>query len=91
MTACGYMNPEYEGDEIEKALQWAVWASETDEPVCFVAVYPEWLKATYMNLLSHHNVDVVARFQRRANSIWPSGYSEPYSPGEPGFKSHPGH
>ena len=27
----------------------------------------------------------------RANSIWPSGYSEPYSPGEPGFKSHPGH
>jgi hypothetical protein len=27
----------------------------------------------------------------RANSIWPSGYSESYSPGEPGFKSHPGH
>ena len=49
MTACGYMNPEYEEDELEKALQWAVWASETDEPVCFVAVYPEWLKATYMN------------------------------------------
>ena len=28
---------------------------------------------------------------QRANSIWPSGYSEPYSPGEPEFKSHPGH
>jgi hypothetical protein len=27
----------------------------------------------------------------RANSIWPSGYPEPYSPREPGFKSHPGH
>ena len=27
----------------------------------------------------------------RANSIWPSVYSEPYSPGELGFKSHPGH
>jgi hypothetical protein len=26
-------------------------------------VYPEWIKATYMNLLSHHNVNVVARFQ----------------------------
>jgi hypothetical protein len=24
MTACGYMNPEYEEDELEKALQWAV-------------------------------------------------------------------
>ena len=45
MTACGYMNPEYEEDELEKALQWAVWASETDEPVCFLAVYPEWMKA----------------------------------------------
>jgi hypothetical protein len=41
MTACGYMNPEYEEDELEKALQWAVWASETDEPVCFLAVYPK--------------------------------------------------
>jgi hypothetical protein len=58
MTACGHMNPEYEEDELEKALQWAVWAFETDEPVCFVAIYPEWLKATYMNLLSHHNVHV---------------------------------
>ena len=66
------MNPEYEEDELEKALQWAVWASETDEPVCFVAVYPEWLKATYMNLLSHHNVNVlVARFQRSTFAFLP--------------------
>ena len=50
MTACGYMNPaEYEEDELEKALQWAVWASETDEPVCFVAVYPEWLKGGHIH------------------------------------------
>ena len=71
MTACGYMNPEYEEDELEKALQWAVWASETEEPVCFLAVYPEWLKATYMNLLSHHNVNVVARFQRSTFAFLP--------------------
>ena len=71
MTACGYMNPEYEEDELEKALQWAVWASETDEPVCFLAVYPEWIKATYMNLLSHHNVNVVARFQRSTFAFLP--------------------
>jgi hypothetical protein len=49
MTACGYMNPEYEEDELEKALQWAVWASETDEPVCFLAVYPKWIKAITMS------------------------------------------
>jgi hypothetical protein len=55
------MNPEYEEDELEKALQWAVWET-ANEPVCFLAVYPEWIKATYMNLLSHHNVNVVARF-----------------------------
>ena len=54
-----------------KALQWAVWASETDEPVCFLAVYPEWIKATYMNLLSHHNVNVVARFQRSTFAFLP--------------------
>jgi hypothetical protein len=30
-------------------------------------------------------------FSCGANSIWPSGYPEPYSPGKPGFKSHPGH
>ena len=45
--------------------------SETDEPVCFVAVYPEWLKATYMNLLSHHNVSVVASFQRSTFAFLP--------------------
>ena len=71
MTACGYMNPEYEEDELDKALQWAVWASETDEPVCFLAVYPEWRKATYMNLLSHDNVQVVARFQRNTFAFLP--------------------
>jgi hypothetical protein len=46
-------------------------ASETDEPICFVVVYPEWLKATYMNLLSHHNVHVVARFQRSTFAFLP--------------------
>jgi hypothetical protein len=71
MTACGYMNPEYEEDELEKVLQWAVWASETDEPVCFLAVYPEWIKPTYINLLSHHNVNVVARFQRSTFAFLP--------------------
>jgi hypothetical protein len=65
------MNPEYEEDELEKALQWAVWASETDEPECFLAVYPEWIKAIYMNLLSHHNVNVVARFQRSTFAFLP--------------------
>jgi hypothetical protein len=49
----------------------SVWASETDEPVCFLAVYPEWIKATYMNLLSHHNVNVVARLQRNTFAFLP--------------------
>ena len=86
MTACGYMNPEYEEDELEKALQYAVWASETDTPVCFLAVYPEWGKATYMNLLSHNNVQVVARFRRSTFSFlppdhWKSSGSTGHQPG----------
>ena len=58
----------------EQALQWAVWASETADPVYFLAVYPEWAKAIYMNLLSHRNVRVVARFQRSSFAFLPPGH-----------------
>jgi hypothetical protein len=74
MNGCGYMNPEYEEADVEQALQWAVRASETADPVCFLAVYPEWGKERYMNLLRHRNVSVVARFQRSTFAFLPPGH-----------------
>eukprot|EP00976_Prorocentrum_cordatum_P042878 869229-Prorocentrum_minimum.AAC.1 len=44
-TGCAYMNPEYEESELEKALQWAIWSTETTSPSCVLAVYPRWSKA----------------------------------------------
>ena len=65
------MNPEYEDADLERALQWAVWASVTSEPVCFLAVFPRWKKSRFMNLLSHRNVRVVSRFARDTFSFLP--------------------
>jgi hypothetical protein len=48
-----------------------MWASEIEEPVCFLVVYPEWIKATYTNLFNHHNVNVVARFHRSTFAFLP--------------------
>jgi hypothetical protein len=42
----------------------AIQVSETDEPVCFLAVHLGWRKSRYTNLPSHWNVSVIARFQR---------------------------
>ena len=63
MTGCGYMNPEYEQEGLEKALQWAIWSASGSDPTCFVAVFPRWNNHRYMNLLAHDAVRVVARFE----------------------------
>jgi len=63
MTGCGYMNPEYEQEDLEKALQWAIWSAEGATPTCFVAVFPRWENHRYMNLLAHPTVRVVTRFE----------------------------
>ena len=38
LNGCGYTDLEYEEADLEQAPQWGVWASETDDPVCFLAV-----------------------------------------------------
>eukprot|EP00976_Prorocentrum_cordatum_P067767 1178882-Prorocentrum_minimum.AAC.1 len=73
---CEYMIPEYEREELERALQWAVvWSAS--EPTCVLAVYPNWKRASrYMNLLNHpHNVQVLARFARGTFAFLPPDHS----------------
>eukprot|EP00959_Pyramimonas_sp_CCMP1952_P143735 3009203-Pyramimonas_sp.AAC.1 len=44
-TEYAYINPENEEGELERALQWAIWSTETPSPSCVLAVYPRWGKA----------------------------------------------
>ena len=59
-----YANPEYEQKDLLKALKWAVAASQEPEPFCAVLIYPRWRLGKYMELLTHHNVSLIAKFNR---------------------------
>ena len=59
-----YANPEYEQKELLKALKWAVATSQEPHPFCAILIYPRWKLGNYMNLMSHHNVKLIAKFQR---------------------------
>ena len=59
-----YMNPEYTKEEIRRALRWVIAASQLEDPFCAILVIPRYLMATYMDLLSHRNVHLVAKAER---------------------------
>ena len=61
-----YMNPEYVNEELDKALRWAIAASQGGHPFCAVLVYPRFKMATYMELLAHRNVGLIAEFDRHS-------------------------
>ena len=45
-------NPEYESDDLKRALKWAVATAEgTDEPVVGMGVYPVWAKTAHNRVL----------------------------------------
>ena len=77
-----YMNPEYTKEDIKKALRWAIAASQMEDPFSAVLVIPRFLMASYMDLLSHHNVHLVAKAERDTFSFmapthWEVGDRDP--------------
>ena len=66
-----YMNPEYELEELHKALKWAVAASQAPEPFCAVLVLPRFQMASYMKLFSHHNVSLIAKLRKHTFAFMP--------------------
>ena len=77
-----YANPEYSKADIEKALRWAIAASQESFPFCTVLILPRWLTAPYMNLFSHRNVTLVAKAARGSFSFlapthWEIGDPDP--------------
>jgi ribonuclease HI/exonuclease III len=77
-----YMNPEYTKEDIKRALKWAVAASQLEDPFSAVLVIPRFLMAPYMDLLSHHNVRLIAKAERDTFSFmapthWEVGDRDP--------------
>ena len=64
-----YANPEYEQKELHKTLKWAIAASQELEPFCAVLIYPRWRLEKFMELLTHHNVRLIAKFTRGSFSF----------------------
>jgi ribonuclease HI len=64
-----YANPEYEQKDLLKTLKWVIMASQHPEPFCAILVYPRWKLNKYMNLLTHHHVRLLAKFNRNTFSF----------------------
>ena len=64
-----YANPEYEQGELLKTLKWAIMSSQEPEPFSAILVYPRWKMGKFMELLTHHNVRLVAKFTRGSFSF----------------------
>ena len=58
------MNPEYTREELLRALKFALMSTDTNEPVCTIAIYPSWNTGEYIYLLNHINVKEMTRFKR---------------------------
>ena len=77
-----YMNPEYTKEDIKRALKWAIAASQLEDPFSAILVIPRFLMAAYMDLMSHHNVHLVAKAERDTFSFmapthWEVGDRDP--------------
>ena len=66
-----YMNPEYELEDLHKALKWAVATSQEASPFCAVLVLPRYQMASYMRLFSHHNVTLIAKLRKHTFAFMP--------------------
>jgi hypothetical protein len=66
-----YMNPEYELEDLHKALKWAVVTSQEACPFCAVLVLPMYQMASYMRLFSHHDVTLIAKLRKHTFAFMP--------------------
>ena len=63
VVGSNYMNPEYEGPDLYKALRHAMQETSGDAPVCTVLVYPRWTEYRYMALLCAPCVHLLCKLE----------------------------
>jgi hypothetical protein len=83
-TGFSVANPEYEDDDMDKAVQWALWsARKTEVPTLTVMVLPAWTDASntaYMRWLTEypHNAKHLVQIPRKCfKFVKPTAWAEP--------------